>query len=104
VVLGDTIQYDPETLTIEFTVAHIPAQFDDLAKALHDAAENPNATRIPVVVKNQVKPDLLQHEAQAILEGELGEDGIFYATGLLLKCPSRYEEAAPNQAIAGQEV
>jgi cytochrome c-type biogenesis protein CcmE len=100
VVLGDSIQYDTETLTIEFTVANIPAQFEDLAATLHEAVNNPNATRLPIVVTNQVKPDLLQHEAQAILTGKLGEDGVFYASELLLKCPSRYEEAAPNQAIA----
>ncbi|NJL57955.1 cytochrome c maturation protein CcmE [bacterium] len=33
-------------------------------------------------------PDLLQHEAQAILTGTLGDDGVFYATELLLKCPA----------------
>ena len=38
-------------------------------------------------------PDLLQHEAQAIMTGRLGDDGVFYADELLLKCPSRYEES-----------
>jgi cytochrome c-type biogenesis protein CcmE len=28
----------------------------------------------------------------------MGEDGIFYADELLLKCPTRYEEAVPVQA------
>jgi cytochrome c-type biogenesis protein CcmE len=97
-VLGPSIQYDAETLTIEFTMANIPTEFEDLAQALHESVENPNATRIQVVVTNEVKPDLLQHEAQAILTGELGEDGVFYASELLLKCPSRYEEVAPIQA------
>jgi cytochrome c-type biogenesis protein CcmE len=103
VVLGPSIQYDPQTLRIEFTVANIPSQFDNLAQILHESANNPNATRIQVVVENQVKPDLLQHEAQAILTGKLGEDGAFYATELLLKCPSRFEEAGPEQAIAHPE-
>jgi cytochrome c-type biogenesis protein CcmE len=47
-------------------------------------------------------PDLLQNEAQAILSGYLGEDGIFHANELLLKCPSRFEEALPDQSIAGE--
>ncbi len=102
-VLGPSIQYDTDTLTIEFTVANIPAEFENLAQALHDSVNNESATRIPVVVKNQVKPDLLQHEAQAIMTGELGADGVFYATELLLKCPSRFEEAGPEQAIAHPE-
>jgi len=46
---------------------------------------------------NQAMPDLLQHEAQAILTGKLEEDGTFMATELLLKCPSRFEEKTPGQ-------
>jgi cytochrome c-type biogenesis protein CcmE len=38
------------------------------------------------------------NEAQAIVTGHLGEDGIFYADELLLKCPTKYEEAVPEQA------
>jgi cytochrome c-type biogenesis protein CcmE len=45
-----------------------------------------------------VKPDLLKHESQAIIRGRLGEDGRFYADEVLLKCPSRYQEAVPEQA------
>ena len=48
-------------------------------------------------MEGEVKPDLLQHEAQAIMTGVVGEDGVFYATELLLKCPSRYEEGVPEQ-------
>ena len=43
-------------------------------------------------------PDLLKNEAQAIMTGRMGEDGVFYAEELLLKCPTRYEEAVPEQA------
>ena len=98
-VIGDTIQYDSENLIIDFTISNIPAEFDNLAFALHESVNAPNASRIPVRVENEVMPDLLQHEAQAILTGSLGEDGVFHATELLLKCPTRFEEAAPNQEI-----
>jgi cytochrome c-type biogenesis protein CcmE len=106
VVLGETIQYDAETLTLSFTVAHIPnaaAEIEDeggLAEVLHEAATNPNAQTLDVVVTGQPKPDLLQHEAQAIVEGHLDTDGVFYADTLLLKCPTRYDEAVPEQAAA----
>lgn len=96
VVLGDTIDYDAETLTINFTIANIPNEYEDLATALHEAANNPNATQLAVRVENQVKPDLLQHEAQAILTGRLDENGVFQATELLLKCPSRFVEGGPD--------
>ena len=44
-------------------------------------------------------PDLLQHEAQAILTGALGVDGVFYASELLLKCPSRFEESTGPEGL-----
>jgi cytochrome c-type biogenesis protein CcmE len=98
-VLGDTIVYDSQTLTLDFTIVNIPSEFENLAETLHIAVSDPNATRLTIHMDNEVIPDLLQHEAQAILSGEIREDGIFYATELLLKCPSRYEEAVPGQSI-----
>jgi len=100
---GETIAYDRENLTLTFTVAHVPgdnAELEDeggLAEALHAAVMDPTRARIPVIYEGPM-PDLLQHEAQAIMTGYLGEDGFFYADELLLKCPTKYEEAVPEQA------
>lgn len=102
-VIGDTIQYDPSTLTLTFEVAHVPAEQAELedegglAEALHEAVIDPSRARMTVVYVG-VKPDLLRHEAQAIVTGSLGADGNFHAEELLLKCPTRYEEAVPEQA------
>jgi cytochrome c-type biogenesis protein CcmE len=98
---GKTIQYDSKKLLITFSIAHIPNQSQDLAQTLHAAVNNPQAKRVEVRVEKQVKPDLLQHEAQAILTGQLGKDGVFHATELLLKCPTRFDEAKPNQDTSG---
>lgn len=95
-VLGESIEYDSENAIIRFTVVNIPTEFDDLATALHDAILDPNASRMAVIVEDEPMPDLLQHEAQAILTGEFGDDGLFHASELLLKCPSRFEESSPN--------
>lgn len=101
-VIGDTIQYDPQTLTLSFEVAHVSgsnaelATEGGLAKALHLAVNDPTRSRVKIVYVGP-KPDLLRHEAQAIVTGHLGEDGVFYADELLLKCPTRYEEAVPEQ-------
>jgi cytochrome c-type biogenesis protein CcmE len=95
-VLGDSIQYDADTGDLSFTIAHVPDQFDDLAVALHESVSDPTRTRVKIVMKNQVMPDLLQHEAQAILTGKMGEDGVFYATELNLKCPSRFGQGMPD--------
>ncbi|MDL1901491.1 cytochrome c maturation protein CcmE [Anaerolineae bacterium CFX9] len=103
-VLGDTIFYDPEQLLIEFTVVQVQEPYNDLAEALHLAVNNPNATRLNVRVENQVKPELLVHEAQAIMTGVLGEDGIFHVSDLNLKCPTRFVENQPDQSIANPEV
>src|SRR5690606_9724334 len=84
-VLGDTIQYDSQNLTIEFTISHIPQNFDNLAVALDESVSNSSLARLPIYIEDEVKPDLLQHAAQAIITGTLGEDGVFYATELLLK-------------------
>ena len=102
-VVGDTIQYDPNDLTLTFDVAHVPGDNaaleteGGLAVALHEAVIDPTRSRMKVVYVGP-KPDLLRNEAQAIMTGHLGEDGIFYAEELLLKCPTKYEEAVPEQA------
>ncbi len=89
IVIGDSISFDVQSLRLEFDVV------DDL--------NNPQG---PLhVVYQGPKPDLLQHEAQAIIEGVWREDDVFYAhtraDSLLLKCPTRYEEDYPEQAEEG---
>jgi cytochrome c-type biogenesis protein CcmE len=102
-VVGDTIRYDPQTLTLSFEVAHVPGdqiEIEDeggLAEALHQAVTDPGRSRLQVVYVGP-RPDLLKNEAQAIMTGQMGPDGVFQADELLLKCPTRYEEAVPEQA------
>lgn len=101
-VIGDSIEYDPETLTLTFTVAHVTGDNNEieaqggLAEVLHAAVVDTSRPRIKVVYQG-AKPDLMRNEAQAIMTGYLGDDGVFHATELLLKCPTRYEEALPEQ-------
>ena len=102
-VIGDSIAYDAQSLTLSFEVAHVPADNlaieseGGLAEVLHQAVLDPSRSRIKVVYVGP-KPDLLRNEAQAIMTGRMGQDGVFYAEELLLKCPTRYEEAVPEQA------
>ena len=98
-VLGESIEYDSEKAIIRFTIVNIPNEFDDLLTALRNAVQDPTATRMNIVVEDSAMPDLLQNEAQAILTGELREDGLFYASELLLKCPSRFEEESPDGIV-----
>jgi cytochrome c-type biogenesis protein CcmE len=102
-VIGDSIQYDPQTLTLTFDVAHVPGDNAEieaqggLAEVLRAAVADLTRQRITVVYVGP-RPDLLRSEAQAIMTGQLGTDGVFYADELLLKCPTKYEEAVPEQA------
>lgn len=81
-VVGDSIEYvqiDAENSTLTFDIV--------------DNLENPSQ-RLTIYAENEPKPDLLQHEAQALVEGSAGTPGVFITNtgGLLLKCPTRYEE------------
>jgi len=104
-IVGDSIQYDPQSLTLRFTVAHVPGDNAEieaeggLAEALHQAVVDTSRSRMEVVYIGP-KPDLMRNEAQAIMTGQLGADGVFHADELLLKCPTRYEEAVPEQAAS----
>jgi cytochrome c-type biogenesis protein CcmE len=100
---GESIEYDSQSLTLNFTIINVPADLDEieeaggLAEVLHEAVMDENASRLRVVYEGPM-PDLLRHEAQAIVTGRVGEDGVFYADELLLKCPTRYEEEVPLQS------
>lgn len=102
-VIGDSIQYDAKNLKLTFEVAHVPGDNKDieaqggLAAVLHEAVADTSRNHLKVEYTG-VMPDLLRNEAQAIMTGKLGEDGVFYAEELLLKCPTKYEDAVPEQS------
>ncbi len=101
-VIGDSISYDADNLTLQFTVAHVPGDSDEivakggLARVLHEAIANPNKARLRISYQGPMH-DLLRDEAQAIMDGHLNKDNVFVADTLLLKCPTKYEDELPNQ-------
>ena len=103
-VIGESIEFDEANRELTFQIANVPADYEQveqqggLAVVLNNAVNDPNTQRIEVVYFGE-RPEILQNMTQAILIGKLNSDGIFYADELLLKCPSRYEEAVPEQAI-----
>jgi cytochrome c-type biogenesis protein CcmE len=66
-----SIAFDDKTLTLRFTLKD-----GDLA--------------LPVVYKGVV-PDTMGQGESIVAEGRLGEDGVFQASTILVKCPSKYE-------------
>ena len=79
-VMGETIEWNTQELMLRFSIA--------------------DASGSLAVIYNGPRPDMLQDEAEAIVEGRYVEEGSFEASNLLLKCPSKYEGAATATAEA----
>lgn len=78
IVDGSTIQYDAQNLILQFDIVD-------------------NSGRLPVIYHGP-RPDMFQDQAEAVVEGKLNTNGVFEASNLLLKCPSKYEAAATATA------
>lgn len=72
-IVGESINWNPRDLMLEFELE------DD-------------SGRLPVVYHGP-QPDMFRDGAEAVVEGKYGVDGIFRASDLFLKCPSKYEDA-----------
>jgi len=79
-VIGDTIEWNAQELMLRFSIA--------------------DASGSLAVIYKGPRPDMLQDEAEAIVEGKYIEGGSFEANNLLLKCPSKYEGATAATAEA----
>ncbi len=71
-VVGDSIEWDPERMILRFEIAD-------------------EGGSLPAVYKG-VRPDMFRDGAQAVVEGKYSSNGVFEASTLLLKCPSKYVE------------
>jgi cytochrome c-type biogenesis protein CcmE len=101
-VIGSSIQFNPESQNLTFDIANVPGDNatieaqGGLSKVLHEAVVDPARNHLAIIYAGP-KPDLMRDEAQAIITGHLSADGFFYADELLLKCPTKYEQAVPSQ-------
>ncbi len=77
-VVEDSIEWNAQELLLRFEIA------DDSGS-------------LAVTYKGP-RPDMLRDGAEAIVEGKYVGEGSFEASNLLLKCPSKYEEAATATA------
>jgi cytochrome c-type biogenesis protein CcmE len=68
-------------------------QFDDKTLVLKFNLKDENLL-LPVVYKG-VKPDTFEQGESVVAEGKLGTDGVFQASTILVKCPSKYESGTP---------
>lgn len=72
-ILGESIVWEPRELRLSFDIVDEGGQ-------------------LPVIHEGS-RPDMFRDGAEAVVEGRLAPEGIFEAHTLLLKCPSKYEEA-----------
>jgi cytochrome c-type biogenesis protein CcmE len=72
VLIGDTVKWDARQLRLDFVIT--------------DGRE-----QLPVSYSG-ARPDMFRDGAETVVEGAYS-NGLFRATNLLLKCPSKYEEA-----------
>jgi cytochrome c-type biogenesis protein CcmE len=80
-VVAETIKWNTQELLLKFNIA------DDSGSL--------------AVIYNGPRPDMLRDGAEVVVEGRYIEEGFFEANNLLLKCPSKYEEAATATAEPG---
>jgi cytochrome c-type biogenesis protein CcmE len=71
-ILGESIVWTPRDLRLEFEMID-------------------ESGRLPVVYSGS-RPDMFRDQAEVVVEGKLGLDGVFEAHTMLLKCPSKYEQ------------
>ena len=72
-ILGESIIWEPRDLRLTFDIADEGGQ-------------------LPVLYKGS-RPDMFRDGAEVVVEGRMAPEGVFEARTLLLKCPSKYEEA-----------
>jgi cytochrome c-type biogenesis protein CcmE len=73
-IVGQSIVWKARDLTLQFEIAD-------------------QSGTLPVVYHGP-RPDMFQDGAEVVVEGQYTSGGIFEARTLLLKCPSKYEEAS----------
>ena len=74
-LLGDSVRWDARSLRLDFTLTDADGQ-------------------LPVSYKG-ARPDMFRDGAETVVEGKYS-GGSFQATNLLLKCPSKYSQAASS--------
>jgi cytochrome c-type biogenesis protein CcmE len=70
--LGESIVWTPREQRLEFEIVD-------------------QSGRLPVIYSGS-RPDMFRDQAEVVVEGKLGPDGVFEAHTMLLKCPSKYEQ------------
>ncbi len=103
VVIGHSIHIDEENSVITFEIADMPVDSRQIeaqggiSAVLEEAASDPTRKKMRIRYQGK-KPDLLLHQAQAIVTGRMSSDGLFHADELFLRCRTNYEASSTERA------
>ncbi|OPL14991.1 MAG: hypothetical protein AVO34_00295 [Firmicutes bacterium ML8_F2] len=89
---AETLQ---QVQVLGYLVKEEPIQYDSTAGELHFYLVDEEGTRASVTYSG-VKPNNMEHSENVVVVGEYCE-GVFQAEKILVKCPSKYEEAEDNR-------
>lgn len=70
-IVPDSIVFDTENIILKFTIT----DGDETLKVVYEG----------------LKPDGLENLTDVVLKGKLNDTGVFYASSIVTKCPSKYE-------------
>jgi cytochrome c-type biogenesis protein CcmE len=64
---------------------------------IHFLIADPDSSPLPVVYRGGQVPDIMGDNIEIVAEGKLDSQGTFTASTVLAKCPSRLENAPPEE-------
>jgi cytochrome c-type biogenesis protein CcmE len=70
---------------------------DTSGLGIHFQIADPASTALPVVYRGGQVPDIIGDNIEIVAEGKLDAQGTFTANNVLAKCPSRLENAPPEE-------
>ncbi|MGI9145862.1 MAG: cytochrome c maturation protein CcmE [Chloroflexota bacterium] len=70
---------------------------DSTGLGVHFLIADPTSAPLPVVYRGGQVPDIIGDNIEIVAEGKLDAQGTFTANNVLAKCPSRLENAPPEE-------
>lgn len=94
---GGSASFRVNGKVLEGSIQRLPTG-QEVFFTMHDAV---NASQVIRVEYRGIIPDTFVDKADVVVEGKMRPDGVFEASTLLAKCPSKYESADEPKTAAG---
>jgi cytochrome c-type biogenesis protein CcmE len=70
---------------------------DSVGVGIEFLISDPNSKPLPVIYHGGMVPDIIGDDIEIVAEGKLDAQGVFTASNVLAKCPSKLENAPPEE-------